>query len=141
MRKIRKGRKKLIILLIAIVVIIATIVIVNIVRNSGDPEQPSDPGAIIPLPETTYSNMEVRNVQMQYLTENDQTEITMEIHNTTSERVEREKFDVVWIGADETTLARIETEISDLDVGKTHAISVVLPGNLTSTTEIRLVEK
>lgn len=141
MKKIRKGKKKLIILLLIIVAIIATVVIINIVKKPKAPEEHEDQRKIISLPETTYSDMEVKNVQMEYLKENNQTEIRMEIHNTTSEKIEKEDFDVVWIGQDGQPLTTIITQIIDLEVGEQHGVSVVLPGDLTSTKEIKLIKK
>lgn len=141
MKKVRKGKKMLIILLIAIVAIIATVVIVNIKKKQQTPSEPEAESEIIPLPETTYSEMEVKNVQMEYLKDNNETEIKMEIHNTTSNKIDKEKFDVVWIGPNEETLAKINTQIKDLDVGEQHNLSVILPGNLTKTKEIKLIEK
>jgi hypothetical protein len=66
MKKIRKGKKMLLIILIAIIAIIAAIVITNIVKNiSSGPEVPIDETAqVIPLPETTYSDMEVKNIEI-----------------------------------------------------------------------------
>lgn len=143
MKKIRKGKKMLLIILIAIIAIIATIVITNIVKNiSSEPEVPIDETAqVIPLPETTYSNMEVKNIQMEYLKNNDQTMVTMKIHNTTEKKVENERLDVVWIDQDEKILGQIETWIQKLDVGEQYEISVILDGDLTATKQVKLIKK
>lgn len=145
MKKIRKGRKMLIILLIIFVAIIATIAITRTIKESKEPkapEEPEDQGTVIPLPETTYSDMEVKNVQMEYLKENDETEIRMEIHNTTSEKIEHEMFTVVWIGPNEEILAELgPTKIEDLDVGDVCSVSNILPGDLTSTKEVKLIKE
>lgn len=140
MKKVRKGKKMLITMLLVVAVVLATIVIVSIVRKNKSKE-PENENTVITLPETTYSEMEVKNVQMEYLKDNDETEIKMEIHNTTSNKIEKEKFDVVWIGPDEKILGKINTQIKDLDVGEQHNLSVILPGNLTETKEIKLVKK
>lgn len=145
MKKIRKGRKMLIILLIIFVAIIATIAITRTIKESKEPkapEEPEDQGTVIPLPETTYSDMEVKNVQMEYLKENDETEIRMEIHNTTSEKIEHEMFTVVWIGPDDEILAKLGyTEITNLDVGESCNVSSILSGDLTTTKEVRLIKE
>lgn len=143
MKKIRKGKKMLLIILISIIAVIAAIVITNIVKNiSSGPEVPIDETAqVIPLPETTYSNMEVKNIQMEYLKNNDQTMVTMKIHNTTEKKVENERLDVVWIDQDEKILGKIETWIQKLDVGEQYEISVILDGDLTATKQVKLIKK
>lgn len=143
MKKIRKGKKMLLIILIAIIAVIAAVVIINIVKNiSSGPEVPIDETTqVIPLPETTYSNMEVKNIQMEYLKNNDQTMVTMKIHNTTENKVENERLDVVWIDQDEKILGQIETWIQKLDVGEQYEISVILDGDLTATKQVKLIKK
>ena len=72
MKKIRKGKKKLIITVIAIaVVMIAVILIVNIIKKNQEKQMPTETEKqqVIPLPETTYSDMKVTDIQMEYLKE------------------------------------------------------------------------
>ena len=143
MKKLRKGKKLLMILGIAVLAILAIVLIVNIVnKQPAGPETPvDDEPIVIPLPETTYSNMEVKNIQMEYLKNNDQTMVTMKIHNTTENKVENERLDVVWIDQDEKILGQIETWIQKLDVGEQYEISVILDGDLTATKQVKLIKK
>ena len=72
----------------------ATVVIVNIVNKQPEtPQEPEEVQQVIQLPETTYNNMEVKNVQMEYLKDNDETIVKMELHNTTENVLENEKID------------------------------------------------
>ena len=143
MKKIRKGKKMLLIILISIIAVIAAIVITNIVKNiSSGPEVPIDETAqVIPLPETTYSNMEVKNINMQYLKDNDETIVEMEIHNTTEVKVEDEDLDAILIGPNEEVLGQLPTYIQELDVGNQYNISVIMKGDLTQATQIKLMKK
>lgn len=141
MKKIRKGKKMLLILLIAIVAIIATILIVNIVKKQNEPVEPEYKDEVIPLPETTYSNMQVKNIQMEYLRNNNETMVTMEIYNTTTNTVENENLDAILIGPNEDVLGKMQTYIKKLSPGEQYDISVVLKGDLTATTQIKLVKK
>lgn len=141
MKKMRKGKKMLLLLLIAIVVVIATVVIINIVNRHKEPEIPEDVNPVIPLPETTYSDMQVKNIQMEFLKDNNETMVSMEIHNTTSVKVENESLDAILIGPDDNTLGQLQTYIKSLDVGEQYNISVVLKGDLTATKQIKLVKK
>ena len=147
MKKMRKGKKMLLILLIAIVVIVATVLIINVVRNQmGEPEVPVDElQQSIALPPTTYSDMEVKNIQMTLLKENttdgkDETKVSMEIHNTTTEIVENEYLDAILLDENENILGQMQTWIQKLDAGEQYKIEVILAGDLTATTHIKLVE-
>lgn len=142
MKKIRKGKKMLIIFLAVFLVLVAVVLIVNIVNKEPEnPEVPEDIQQIIPLPDTTYSGMEVKNVVMEYLKDNNETIVTMEIHNTTTTKVENEKLEVIWIGPDENILGQIDSDILNLEVGEMCVMNVILDGDLTSTTQIKLVKK
>ena len=70
MKKIRKSQKRLITIFIIIIAIIVIIGIVGFVLKRQAPEETENQDTIITLPETQYSDMEVKNVQMEYLKEN-----------------------------------------------------------------------
>lgn len=147
MKKIRKGQKKILILIIAIIVaIIAVILIVNGIKKepvTQDPQIEYEP--IIQLPSITYSGMEVRNIQVKLLKENDggkgETVLSMEIHNTTTEKVVNEKFTAVLIGPNEEIIGQMPASITELDVGQQFNTQVVLDGDLTAVKQIKLIEK
>ena len=142
MKKMRKGKKML---LIGLIAIIAIIVIVFVIKFIGDkiPEQPVNPqeSPIVQLPETTYSDMEVRNIVMEYRKDRDETVVSMDIYNTTQKKVEKQHFDAVLIGPDDEILGQKRTYIQSLEVGEQHGVTVVYSGDLTSTKLIKLLEK
>ena len=82
-----------------------------------------------------------RNIQMEYLKNNNETMVTMSIYNTTSKKVEDENLDAILIGPDENVLGTIQTYIQKLDVNEQYDISVILKGDLTSATQIKLEKK
>lgn len=143
MKKVRKGKKMLILIAIAIVVIVAVIFIIAKVvnKNTEKTGTTGEEQQVIALPETTYSDMEVRNIQMEYLKNNNETMVTMSIYNTTSKKVEDENLDAILIGPDENVLGTIQTYIQKLDVNEQYDISVILKGDLTSATQIKLEKK
>lgn len=142
MKKIRKGKKMLLIILAVIIFIVAAVLIVSVVKDQQD-EKPStgEEQIIIPLPETTYSDMQVKNIEMEYLKNNNETMVTMEIHNTTTNTVENENLDAMLIGANENVIGKIQTYIKKLNPGEQYDISVILKGDLTAATQIKLVKK
>ena len=146
MKKMRKGKKMLLILIIAIVVAIVALLVVKLVTKPKEPTTLPHEEPIVLLPETTYSDMQVKNISMQLLKGNasdgsDETMVSMEIHNTTQNKVEDDYLTAILIGPDENVLGEMPTWIQLLDVGEQYKISVVLKGDLTATTQIKLVEK
>ena len=140
-RKVRKGKKMLGIILIAIIAIIILVVaIVLIVRNVNNNEETTgeEQQSVIPLPDTTYSDMEVSNIYMEYLDDQDQTMVSMSILNTTQTAVENESLNAILVGADGEVLGQMQTWIQSLGVGEQYDISVILNGNLTGTQTIQL---
>ena len=143
MKKMRKGKKLLLILLIAIVVVIASVLIIkNVVNKEPKPTTPEgETMQVIPLPELTYSGMEVKNIYMEYLEDDGKTMVTMEIKNTTDKQVENEHFNAILIDADGNVLGQLPTFIQKLAVNEQISISVIYKGDLTATTNIKLEKK
>lgn len=142
MKKMRKGKKMLLILLAAIAITLVVVLIValfNKVFKKPEPQIEYQP--IISLPETTYSDMQVKNVNMQYLDDQDKTKVSLEIHNTTENTVSNEHLDAILIDASENAIGTMPTWIQNLKPGEQYKIEVILSGNLTSTTQIKLVKK
>ena len=141
MKKVRKGKKMLItaIVVIAIVILICAIVaITKVVKKNKDNKVQTEDEVAISLPDTTYSNMEVKNIYMEYLKDEDKTMVSMSILNTTDKKVEDESLNAILIGSDEDVLGQMQTWIQTLDVGEQYDISVILNGNLTGTKVVKL---
>lgn len=143
MKKVRKGKKILIVILIAIIVIVAAAIIITkiVKKNTEKPTTPVEEQQVIQLPETTYSDMEVKNIHMEYLKDNNETMITMSIYNTTSSKVEDENLNAILIGPDDNVLGQLPTYIDKLDANEQYDISVIFKGDLTSTKQIKLEKK
>ena len=140
MKKVRKG-KKMILMLIALIIaiIIVSIIVVQVRKNSKKTEENSPEEQVVTLPETTYSGMDVSDIYMEYLRDNDETMITMTVTNTTSESVENEVFSTILIGGEDNVLGQMGyVTISDLAVGEQQSISVIYKGDLTATKQIKL---
>lgn len=147
MKKIRKGKKKILMILLVIILLVLAIVIkvkfINKPQKPGNDEIEYEP--IIQLPNTTYSGMEVKNIQVKLLRENDEgrgeTVLSMEIHNTTTQKVENKKFTAILLGPDEEIIGQMPTSITKLDVGEQFNTQVVLDGDLTAVKQIKLIER
>lgn len=141
MKKVRKGKKMLIslIAIVAIIVIVFAIVaITKAVKKNKENQSQEGQETAISLPDTTYSDMEVKNIYMEYLKDEDKTMVSMSILNTTDTKVEDESLNAILIGSDENVLGQMQTWIQSLDVGEQYDISVILNGNLTGTKVVKL---
>lgn len=144
-RKIKKG--KIIAVLAAVVVIVIAVVLVVKFVNK-DTEDGKKPGAsgqqsqeqavVYDLPDVTYSEMQVTDIEMEYLEDNNETMISMIINNTTENQVENESLTAYLIDANGETVGQTRTFISSLAPGAQYSITVILKGNLTSTKQIKL---
>lgn len=141
MKKVRKGKKMLIslIAIVAIIVVVFAIVaITKAVKKNKENQSQEGQETAISLPDTTYSDMEVKNIYMEYLKDEDKTMVSMSILNTTDTKVEDESLNAILIGSDENVLGQMQTWIQSLDVGEQYDISVILNGNLTGTKVVKL---
>ena len=144
-RKIKKG-KIIAVLAAIVVVVIAVVLIVKFVnkdtedgKGSGTSGQQTQEQAVVyDLPDITYSEMQVTNIEMEYLEDNNETMISMLINNTTENAVENESLTAYLIDANGETVGQTKTFIASLAPGGQYSITVILKGNLTTTTQIKL---
>ena len=144
-RKIKKG--KIIAVLAAVVVIVLAIVLVVKLVNKDTEEgkgsgaagqQGQEQAVVYDLPDVTYSEMQVTDIEMKYLEDNKETMISMIINNTTENAVENESLTAYLIDANGETVGQTRTFISSLAPGGQYSITVILKGNLTTTKQIKL---
>ncbi len=140
MKKVRKGKKMLMFATIIVIAIIIAIVLIvtKVVNKKSDDTQTGNEESVISLPDTTYSDMQVNNIYMEYLADQDKTMVSMSILNTTTQKVEDESLNAILIGDNENVLGQMETWIQSLSAGEQYDISVILNGNLTGTKLIKL---
>ena len=134
MKKVRKDRVMMVAAIVIAIIAIIAIIIINPFKKPEEIEEPT----IVALPSTTYSNMEVTNVEMEYLKDNNETMVSMIINNTTETAVENESLTAYLIDANGETVGQTRTFISSLAPGGQYSITVILKGNLTTTKQIKL---
>lgn len=135
----KKNKKKLLLLVVTLLLIIAVIVIIiNVNKDKTKKETPSDTNPVYDLPDTSYSNMEVKYVQMEYLKNMNQTMVSFQINNTTTTTIENENVNVLFINDNGEVLGTMTTLINKLAPGEETAVSVIYKGDITGTTVIKL---
>ena len=137
MKKRSKKRIFLLIIVIAIIAVIITIV-VNSNKNKTKEEDNNQSNPLYDLPDTSYSNMEVKYVQMEYLKDNDETMVSFQIDNTTNLKVTNEMMNVLFINDNGEVLGTMQTQIDELDPGDQTNVSLIYKGDITATTVINL---
>lgn len=143
MKRERKNKriKKAILIVCLVIAVIAIILILVKVLNKNNDDSINIDGEqreLYTLPDTSYSGMEVSNVEMEYLKEDESTMVTMRITNTTNLKVENENFTAVLLNSNGDVLGSVPTSIETIEAGGVYEVSVVIRGDLTSATQVKL---
>ncbi len=126
-------------ILLIIVAIIAVIFTVKYFRNKPKEvalDENTEPSIL--LPDTTYSDMPVKDINMTFLKDNNETMISMVIDNTTQTHIQNESLNAILLDEKGEVLSKMSTYINDLPVGESYSISVIQKGDLTATKSIQL---
>lgn len=141
-RQIKKGKIATVVIAIILVVLVVTLVVKFINKDTDEGktkgQQQKQEAVVYDLPDVTYSDMQVTDIEMEFLEDNNETMISMIINNTTETPVENESLTAYLIDANGETVGSTKTFIASLAPGAQYSITVILKGNLTSTTQIRL---
>lgn len=138
----RMNPKKKILMIGGIVFCVLVIIFIILyainTNNKTKQQEPITVGEKILLSDTIYEGMSVTDIQMSYLTQNNETLVTFEIKNSTSSNVENESLNAILKDEKGNELAKTTTFIKSLASGESYRINVVLRGNLTATKKIEL---
>lgn len=122
---------------IILIIVLVAVIIIN-VNKRKTPSVPDEGNQVYQLQDTTYNGLEITNVMMEYLPNNNETMITFQINNVSAQKVEQEQVQTLLVNANGEIIGKILTMISSLDVGKQQSSSVILKGDLTSTTQMKI---
>lgn len=122
---------------IILIIILVAVIIINVNKHKT-PNVPDEGNQVYQLQDTTYNGLEITNVMMEYLPNNNETMVTFQINNVSAQKVEQEQVQTLLVNADGEIIGKILTMISSLDVGKQQSSSVILKGDLTSTTQMKI---
>ena len=141
-RQIKKGKIAAVVIAL-IVVVIAVVLVVKFINKDTEEskskgQQQKQEAMVYDLPDVTYSEMQVTDIEMEYLEDNNETMVSMIINNTTENQVENESLTAYLIDANGETVGSTRTYIASLAPGGQYSIAVILKGNLTTTTQVRL---
>ena len=141
-RQIKKGKIAVVAVAILVVIIAIVLVVKFINKDSeggkGKGQQQKQEAVVYELPDVSYSDMQVTDIEMEFLEDNNETMVSMIINNTTDRQVENESLTAYLIDANGETVGSTKTFIASLAPGAQYSITVILKGNLTTTTQVRL---
>lgn len=139
-RKNKRIKKAILIVCLVIAVIATILILVKVLNKNKDDSINLDEAQreLYTLPDTSYSGMEVSNVEMEYLKEDESTMVTMRITNTKDLKVENENFTAVLLNSNGDVLGSVPTSIETIEAGGVYEVSVVIRGDLTSATQVKL---
>ena len=141
-RQIKKGKIAVVAVAILVVIIAIVLVVKFINKDSeggkGKGQQQKQEAVVYELPDVTYSDMQVTDIEMEFLEDNNETMVSMIINNTTDRQVENESLTAYLIDANGETVGSTKTLRASLAPGAQYSITVILKGNLTTTTQVRL---
>ena len=144
MRRRNKNKQilKLLIVILLLALIIAGIIIAVKVfkKNDNDEEKINETTEeqVFKLPDTSYSGMNVTNVELEYREDNKQTMVSMIIKNTSEKTVDQQQFWVYFYDKNGNEMTRALTTITEMKPNDEHNISIVLTGDFTSISKVEL---
>ena len=134
-------KKKMMIVGVGVLFLLIILFVILTIINKNQEEAPAEPIAVgdkILLADTTYEGMKVTDIQLSYLTQNNETLVTLEIQNSTSDAVENESLNAILKDGSGNELSRTTTFIKSLPAGESYRINVVLKGDLSNTKSVEL---
>ena len=151
MRRIKNRRKKqvkkllFIIALIIILIISVVIFVINKNKKDEDDNKPEIDTEIeysgITLPDTEYSGMSVNNIVMEYLENDNRTTVKMSIINSSGKKIEKTSVLANLKDSNGNVLGSLPVYIKTIENGEQQIYTIVLKGDLRSTTQIELAKQ
>lgn len=138
MKKINKT-KLIMIIIIALVVIAAIILGVIFLGKGGENDVDSKPGTIS-ASESDFETLKVKDIELDYSEERNETIIDFSIENTTEEKLEKLKIDIQLLDENDGLIAGVETNIETIDAKGQHKVNMMLAGNIQGIKKIKLVK-
>lgn len=133
-----KKNKLIFIIILIILIIVGIIIFINKNKDKHSEMNEEKQTTQYELPDTSYRDMEVKDITMEYLEENAQTMVTMLIVNNTQNSIEDQSLNAYLINENGDIIGQTETYIASIEPNGEYSISVILKGDLTSTTQIKL---
>lgn len=133
------NKTKLAIVIIVALVVIAAIIL-GIIFLGKNKEDPYAKAGSISKTESEFEPLTVKDIEMKYVQEKNETIINFAIENKTDERVEKQKMKIQLLNENDQLIAGIETNEITIDPKGSHPINLTLAGNIQGIKKLKLVK-
>ena len=140
MEKSVNKTKLVLVIIIALVAITAIILGIIFLGNKGKAENPFKNAGSISGTEREYEGLNIKNIEMTYNEERNETVIDFAIENKTDTKIEKQKIDVQLLNEKGQLIAGVQTNIQTIDSKSEHTINMILGGKIEEIKKIKLVK-
>lgn len=134
--------KKKLVLAIIIALVAITVIILGVIFfvNRAKTEDPFAKAGTISGTESEFDGLSIKNIEMTYNEEKNETIIDFAIENTTDTKIEKQKIDVQLLNEREQLISGVQTNIQTIDAKSQYTINMVLGGKIEGIKKIKLVK-
>lgn len=133
------NKTKLVVVIIVALVVIAAIIL-GVILIGKNKENPSANAGTISKTESEFEPLAVKNLEMTYNEEKNETLIVFLVENKTNERVEKQKMKIHLLDENDGLIAGLETNEITIDPKGSHKVDLTLAGNIKTIKKLKLVK-
>lgn len=135
------NKTKVIAIVIIVLVVIAAIILGVIFANSGkEPENElGGKAGSISSTDSEFDALKVKNIELSYSEERNETILDFVIENGTDTKVEKNTIEIQLLDEKDGLIAGVETYVETIDAKSSHPVNMMLAGNIQGIKKIKLV--
>lgn len=133
------NKTKLIAIIIIVLVIITAIILGVIFANSGKEGELESKAGSISSTDSEFEALKVKNIELTYSEERNETILDFVIENATDAKVEKSTIEIQLLDENDGLIAGVETYVETIDEKGVHPVNMMLAGNIQGIKKIKLV--
>ena len=134
------NKTKLVIIIILVLVVIAAIILGVIFLNKSQENPSSSSTGTISNTESEFEPLTIKDIEVRYVEERNETVLDFVIENLTDEKVENQEINIHLLDENDTLTSGLTTTITTLDAKGNQPINITLGGNIQGIRKIKLVK-
>lgn len=138
MEKINKT--KIVIMIIVALVVIAAIILGVIFLGKNKEEKVENEGASISKTESEFEPLSIKDIELKYIEESNETKLEFLIHNSTDEKIENQKMKIHLLDENESLISGLDVDVATIDPKGDYKVDITLGGNIQNIKKIKLVK-
>lgn len=137
MKKLNKTKVALAIIIALLV--IATIILGIIFWGKNKDKTYVNAGSISQT-ESEFEPLIIKDIELKYVEERNETILDFAIENKTDEKVEKQKIKIHLLDEKNGLISSLETNVSTIDPKGSHKVNITLAGNIKGINKLKLVK-